>query len=73
MEIASVYYDITLLFVPIGVCPPLQDPINGKVVVQGNTAFFVCFPGTTAVGTPILTCSNGNWDNPPPTCKLLNP
>ena len=57
----------------VGVCPMLLDPINGKVFLQGNTAFFVCFPGTAVMGVPILTCSNGNWNNPPPTCKLLNP
>ena len=57
----------------IGVCPPLQDPINGKVFVQGNFAIFACFNGTTVMGNPILTCSNGNWNYPPPTCKLPNP
>ena len=56
----------------IGVCPVLQDPTNGKVFVQGNTAFFVCFPGTTVTGNPILTCSNGDWNGSPPTCKLPN-
>ena len=56
----------------IGVCPILLDPTNGKVFVQENTAFFVCFPGTAVVGNPIITCSNGNWNYPPPTCKLLN-
>ena len=77
MEMATVaqvlYYHITLMFVSIGVCQPLQDPINGKIFLQGNIAFFVCFPGTAVMGNPILTCINGNWNNPPPTCELLNP
>ena len=47
-------------------------PTNGRVFVQGDTALFVCFPGTTPMGNPILTCSNGTWNYPPPTCKLLN-
>ena len=50
----------------------LLDPTNGKVLVQGNAAFFVCFDGTVVTGNPILTCSNGNWNGSPPTCKLLN-
>ena len=56
-----------------GVCPMLQDPTNGKVVLQGDTAFFVCLSGTTVMGNPILLCVNGDWNNPPPTCKFLNP
>ena len=61
-----------ITFTYIGVCPPLQDPINGKVFVDGNMAVFVCFNGTTVMGNPILICSNGEWSNPPPTCKLLS-
>ena len=64
---------LLLLFVPIGVCPPLKDPMNGTIVLQENTAFFVCFAGTAVMGNPILTCSNGNWNDPPPTCELVNP
>ena len=51
----------------------LQDPTNGKIIVYGDTAFFVCLSGTVVMGNPILTCINGTWSNPPPTCKLLNP
>ena len=70
----SSYFIMTLLliFVPIGVCPPLQDPMNGRVIVQGNNAIFACFNGATVMGNPFLTCSNGNWNSPPPTCKFLN-
>ena len=57
----------------IGVCPPLQDPINGEVFVHGNMAIFACSDGATVMGKSVLTCSNGNWNHPPPTCKLLNP
>ena len=51
----------------------LVNPINGRVLVQGDEAYFVCSSGTAVVGEPILTCINGTWNNPPPTCKLLNP
>ena len=57
----------------LGVCPPLQDPVNGKVIVQGNTAIFACFDGTAVIGNPIIACNNGTWNRPPPTCKLLSP
>ena len=60
------------MFVPIGVCPPLQDPMNGEVYIQGNMAIFACFDGTNVMGNSVLTCSNGNWDFPPPRCKRLN-
>ena len=66
-------YDITFVYYTIGVCPMLVNPINGRVLVQGDEAYFVCSSGTAVVGEPILTCINGTWNNPPPTCKLLNP
>lgn len=69
----SALHDIIYLIVPTGVCPPLQNPINGRIFMVGNTAGFVCFNGTTAVGNPVLTCSSGNWDYPPPTCRFQNP
>ena len=50
----------------------LLDPTNGKVFVNENTAYFVCLSGTI-MGNPVLTCSNGNWNDSPPTCKLMNP
>ena len=71
MHLRTVNYMYNYYF-HIGVCPVLLDPTNGKVLVQGNTAFFVCFKGTVVTGNPILTCSNGNWNGSPPTCKLLN-
>ena len=61
------------LYMYIGVCPKLLDPTNGKVFLQLNTAIFVCFSGTTIMGSPILSCNNGTWSNSPPTCELLNP
>ena len=76
MKVATVAQALimkSLMFVLIGVCPPLQNPKNGRVLIQGNIAAFVCFPGATATGNPFLTCINGNWNSPPPTCKLLNP
>ena len=65
-------FSMIFLLIFIGVCPILQNPDNGKVIVQEDTAFFVCLAGTVVVGNPILTCINGNWNDPPPTCKLLN-
>ena len=57
----------------IGVCPALQNPINGQIFMHGNmAAFVVCFNGTTVNGNPILICNNGNWNSPPPTCRFLN-
>ena len=63
---------LLLIFVPIEVCRPLQDPMNGKVYILGNKAVFGCFNGTTVMGNHAITCINGNWDSPPPTCKLQN-
>ena len=57
----------------IGVWPKLLDPTNGKVFIHGNTALFVCLSDTAVMGNPILTCSDGKWNDSPPTCKLLNP
>ena len=63
---------LCMLLYYVGVCPVFQDPTNGKVFVHGDIAFFVCFNATTVMGKSILTCSNGNWNGSPPTCKLLN-
>ena len=63
---------LILIFVPTGVCPPLQDPMNGQVFITGNMAVFACSNGTTVMGNSVLTCSNGNWNGSPPSCKLLN-
>ena len=61
---------LCMLLYYVGVCPVFQDPTNGKVFVQGDIAFFVCFNGTTVMGKSILTCSNGNWNGSPPTCNF---
>ena len=61
-----------LIFVPIGVCPLLQDPMNGQVFIQGNMAIFACSNGATVMGNSVLKCSNGNWNSSPPTCKFLS-
>ena len=55
-----------------GICSMLLDPTNGRVIVQGDTAFFVCLSGTIVMGNPVLTCINGTWSDSPPTCKILN-
>ena len=64
---------IIYLIVHVGVCPPLQHPMNGQVFIHGNMAVFACSDGATVMGKSVLICSNGNWNFPPPTCKFLNP
>ena len=65
------YSIMILLLMFTGVCPVLQNPANGRVFLQDDdTALFVCLANATVIGNPILTCINGNWNNPPPTCKL---
>ena len=65
-------YDTVINFLNFytGVCPTLQDPINGKVITLANTAYFICFSGTVVIGNPIIRCINGTWTGPPPICKL---
>ena len=44
-------------------CPPPKDP-NGKVIVFGMTALFLCNDGSVLVAN----CVAGSWKPNPPLC-----
>ena len=55
------------------VCPPLEDPDNGRVTVTGfgigDEASYTCDQGYQLDGVSSLTCSSdGQWSSQPPTC-----
>ena len=57
-------------------CPILPHPANGRVELTGklvdDTATYTCNEGYELVGDQVLTCLvGGNWDNPPPICRLF--
>ncbi|XP_065905710.1 cell adhesion molecule DSCAM-like [Dysidea avara] len=51
-------------------CPPLQNPVNGHVNLQGGGQFAVysCNSGYSPNGPFILWCSGGRWNPSPPAC-----
>lgn len=79
-----VYSPIILLVVPsptsltaASVCLPLDDPTNGSVTLcglqPGGRAAYSCNYGYELDGQDVLTClTNGEWNNPPPTCHNIN-
>ena len=50
-------------------CPNLANPVNGRVIVVGQSAFYVCNTGFTVVGNPFNTCVSGKWISPPAMCN----
>ena len=59
-------------------CPPLQDPINGRLlavttVSNRGTAFYACNDGfVVADGSLLRSCQCGNpgvWSDRPPVCE----
>jgi len=57
----------------IETCPALTNPTNGRVVVVGQNAFYVCNTGYIVGGIPFTTCVGGKWTSPPAMCKLHVP
>jgi len=53
-----------------GACPTLKDPANGKVIVVGQCAFYICNAGYVATGNPFNSCAGGKWISPPVMCTL---
>ena len=56
------------------VCPTLDDPANGNLVLSGNTfgetALYTCNTGFILVGDSTLTCrGDGQWSGSPPVCN----
>ena len=56
------------------VCPMLESPMNGQVVVggilPGDTAIYTCNATYTLEGEELLTCqSDGTWDHTKPVCN----
>ena len=54
-------------------CPQLPDPVNGEVVLSGNTpsstATYFCNSGYELQGIKIRTCqTDGQWSNTAPVC-----
>ena len=54
-------------------CPDLVDPVNGMVMVTGNsvgnTATYSCDDGFSLSGVDMVTCQDdGQWSDLPPIC-----
>ena len=54
-------------------CPQLQDPVNGEVIITGDTpsstATYFCNSGYELKGAKIRTCQiNGEWSGTDPVC-----
>ncbi|KAL4236643.1 biological adhesion [Mactra antiquata] len=51
-------------------CPTLNAPINGRVLVRGTSAQYVCNPGYQMKGPNRRTCqSDDQWSLKAPTCE----
>ena len=55
------------------ICPNLEDPPNGIVIVSGNkpgdTAMYICDVGFTPDGEDMRTCGDdGQWSGSEPMC-----
>ena len=55
-------------------CPALENPPNGNLVLSGNTvgetADYTCNTGFILVGDSTLTCGgDGQWSGSPPVCN----
>ena len=64
-----------ILIIHVALCPELSDPVNGSVTLTGHSSGdkvnYTCNSGFALDGVSVLTCqSNGEWDNPPPTCLV---
>ncbi|XP_060603499.1 CUB and sushi domain-containing protein 3-like [Ruditapes philippinarum] len=58
-------------------CSDLVSPANGSVTLSGltymNTARYNCSIGFVLTGSSTRTCmSDGNWDNSPPSCIIVD-
>ena len=58
----------------VNMCPTLDDPANGNLVLSGNTsgetADYTCDTGFILVGDSTLTCGgDGQWSGNPPVCN----
>ena len=65
-----------LYFLSNAECPDLTDPVNGMVVMAGNsvgnTATYSCNSGFELVGAQTVTCqADEMWSDPPPTCEPI--
>ena len=75
----QVYIHLFIILFSSAVCPDLEDPANGKVMMTGNsdgdTATYSCDPGYELVGTETVICySDGQWrqwSDPPPVCQII--
>ncbi len=62
----------------VGVCPPLNNPSDGKVGVNipdvGATATYTCNTGYGVVGSPTRNCLfDGTWSGKQPSCNGIYP
>ena len=62
--------DYVLHCLYVGTCPTLANPANGRVIVVGQSAFYVCNTNYITVGNPFNSCVGGKWTSPPAICKL---
>ena len=55
------------------ICPDPGVPVNGNRIgnsfIDGQTVAFNCQPGYTLIGSQVLRCVAGNWDDDIPKCK----
>ena len=57
----------------LALCPDLVDPVNGMVMMTGNsvgdTATYSCNDGYSLSGVDMVTCEDdGEWSDPLPIC-----
>ena len=58
---------------PVVVCGPLEDPVNGRVIVTseefGGEATYRCDSGFILVGNTQRSCATTGWTGQDPTCR----
>lgn len=73
-KVKSYVHDINVLIYLALDCGPLQDPVNGRVVIKGTavsaTATYTCDPGFVLIGNSQRECLlSGQWSGQDPTCE----
>ena len=62
-----------LIFFLVALCPRLKNIPNGFSTIysrrHGSKVLLFCQRGYKLIGNSELTCYNGTWSGPPPTCS----
>ncbi len=74
MQLCELVTKLTTHFYLAIICPKLDNPDNGRVVVSGLTpssiADYTCDKGFKLIGTSWRKClDNGEWSGEAPVCK----